>query len=195
MSHSSLIQIEMPRRFLNEIRAVIRAGRGLDIPNFPIKLEDVIIQALTAYLSLVDNCLRGGRPVPPFVWTPLKRPRRYPRGKPMYPMYSVGEQRVRKALSGARTRALHGGWEVTVTPEEISVPEFCPYLGIKLDYNNGISDSKDSSPSLDRIDNSKGYVPGNVEIISYRANRVKNDGTAAEHQAIADRMRLLNKEP
>lgn len=45
------------------------------------------------------------------------------------------------------------------------------------------------SYSLDRVDNSKGYAPGNVVVMSYKANRLKNDGTAEEHEAIAAWMR------
>jgi hypothetical protein len=33
----------------------------------------------------------------------------------------------------------------------------------------------DGSPSLDRIDPGQGYVPGNVRVISDRANRLKGD--------------------
>lgn len=40
--------------------------------------------------------------------------------------------------------------------------------------------------SLDRIDIHKGYIPGNIAIISYRANNIKNDGTWEKHQKIAD---------
>ena len=39
-------------------------------------------------------------------------------------------------------------------------------------------------PSLDRIDNSKGYVPGNIAVISMRANMIKNNATLAELKAI-----------
>ena len=48
---------------------------------------------------------------------------------------------------------------------------------------------RNNSPSLDRIDNKKGYVKGNVAVISMRANHVKADGTTAEIAAIADFMR------
>lgn len=68
------------------------------------------------------------------------------------------------------------------------VPDLCPILGIELNYDGsgeapGWSRS-DRSPSLDRIDNTKGYIKGNIHIISDRANRIKNDGTAEEHLAI-----------
>lgn len=75
--------------------------------------------------------------------------------------------------------------EFTVDFGDISFPTHCPILGIELDYfaENGRTEA---SPSFDRIDPSKGYVKNNVAIISWRANRIKNDGTAEEHQKIAD---------
>lgn len=39
-------------------------------------------------------------------------------------------------------------------------------------------------PTLDRIDNSKGYVKGNVRVVSYRANTLKGDASLAEMQAV-----------
>lgn len=59
----------------------------------------------------------------------------------------------------------------------------CPVLNIKLSWSN--SKLMDNSPSLDRIDNTKGYVNGNMCIMSQRANRIKSDGTAIEHKLIA----------
>lgn len=74
-------------------------------------------------------------------------------------------------------------WEWAITYPEIVFPEICPVLGKPLDY---YADKRNEwSPSFDRTDPSKGYVSGNVQIISWRANRIKNDGTAAEHAAIS----------
>mgnify|MGYP007075817688 CR=1 FL=1 len=42
--------------------------------------------------------------------------------------------------------------------------------------------------SLDRIDSSKGYIKGNVWVISLRANRIKNDSTPQELRLIADKV-------
>jgi len=59
----------------------------------------------------------------------------------------------------------------------------CPVLGTLLDWSlqrgNG-GNPVPNSPSLDRIDPSKGYVKGNVWVISYRANAIKNDATHEE---------------
>lgn len=69
----------------------------------------------------------------------------------------------------------------------LPVPLYCPVLNIPLDYQSktNISYRTDNSPSLDRVDNTKGYTPENTVIMSWRANRIKNDGTAEEHEAIA----------
>ena len=55
-------------------------------------------------------------------------------------------------------------------------PTHCPYLGIKLSYNK--KDEKlDNYRSIDRIDNSKGYVKGNLQVISHLANKIKTSLT------------------
>ena len=64
------------------------------------------------------------------------------------------------------------------------MPEFCPVLGIALQPNDKAGPI-DSSPSLDRIAPSLGYVPGNVRVISFRANRLRADATAAELRLVA----------
>lgn len=65
----------------------------------------------------------------------------------------------------------------------------CPILGYELDYFSNIR--QENSPSFDKIDPTKGYVVGNVQIVSWRANRIKNDGTAEEHEKIAKYMKSI----
>lgn len=60
----------------------------------------------------------------------------------------------------------------------------CPILGLELDYF--AESTQENSPSFDRTDPNKGYVRGNVVIVSWRANRIKNNGTAEEHRKIAE---------
>lgn len=84
----------------------------------------------------------------------------------------------------AQSRAFKKGLQFTITIEDIVVPRVCPVLGIPLVHGRG--KLQDSSPALDRIVPTIGYTPGNVAVISRRANTVKSSGTAAEHRAIAD---------
>jgi hypothetical protein len=94
-----------------------------------------------------------------------------------------------KLLYAARSRAKQNELECTITVDDIVIPEFCPALGIKLEARIGAGRSNrediGTSPSLDRIDNSKGYIPGNAAVISLRANMIKTDATAAELKAVA----------
>ena len=98
------------------------------------------------------------------------------------------EDDVKKAMSAAFTRKRENskrskwGWELERT--DITYPLTCPILGIELDWMAG--SRQENSPSFDRLDSSKGYVKGNVIICSWRANRIKNDGSSKEHLQIAD---------
>lgn len=74
-------------------------------------------------------------------------------------------------LAFHKSRSKKKGMEFNITNEDLFLPEYCPILNIKLDYAGKL---KDHSPSVDRIDNSKGYVKGNVIVISYLANAMKN---------------------
>lgn len=66
------------------------------------------------------------------------------------------------------------------------MPEVCPILGIRMDIT--ASSTSDNLPTVDRIDSSKPYQPGNIAVISWKANRLKNNGTAEDHRRIAEWM-------
>jgi hypothetical protein len=66
----------------------------------------------------------------------------------------------------------------------LSFPLTCPILGIPLKYNKG--NPQDDSFSIDRIDSSLGYTIDNIEVISYKANRMKNNGTPEEIQLFVE---------
>jgi len=84
------------------------------------------------------------------------------------------------------------GWEWDILFSEIKWVSHCPILGIELDYF--LEYRAENSPSFDRIDPSKGYVTGNVQIVSWRANRIKNDGSPEEHRKIAEYLDKLEKQ-
>jgi hypothetical protein len=86
-------------------------------------------------------------------------------------------------LYAARQRARRTGVEFSITEADIIIPERCPILGIPL--STGAMEDRESSPSLDRIDNARGYVQGNVIVVSFRANRLKSDASPEELQKLA----------
>lgn len=82
-----------------------------------------------------------------------------------------------------KTSAAARGLEFTITPENIVVPAVCPVLGIPIEVAGAVN--ADGLPSVDRIINSVGYVPGNVVVVSRRANVLKRDATVEELRAVA----------
>jgi hypothetical protein len=77
----------------------------------------------------------------------------------------------------AKNRAKKLGVPFTISVEDIQIPKVCPVLHTPIRWR---AKNRDNSPSLDRRRADLGYVPGNVVVISNRANRIKSDATAAE---------------
>lgn len=100
---------------------------------------------------------------------------------------------VEKAMwKRANTRASKNGLPFTITEEDIFIPANCPCLDIPLRVAAGVVD--DYSPTLDRLDNSRGYEPDNIWVISNRANLIKSVSTVDELFKIAYAVRdELNK--
>lgn len=89
----------------------------------------------------------------------------------------------------AKHRAAAKDIPFTITQEDILTiwTDTCPVFGYELRPNQaGGRNSDRGSQSLDRIDNRKGYVPGNIQILSQRANAMKNDATPDELLRFAD---------
>ena len=89
----------------------------------------------------------------------------------------------------AKVRARKKSIEFTIKVTDIFIPQKCPILGVELSKIWGSvtqnSQNRSNKPSIDRVDPSKGYVLGNIEVLSYRANMLKGDGTIEEHLKIA----------
>jgi hypothetical protein len=80
----------------------------------------------------------------------------------------------------------YNAWEFTITEDDLDWPTHCPVLPwIELHYP-GHYRHDPAGASLDRIDREKGYVPGNVRVISLRANLLRKDITYEELRALAD---------
>jgi len=109
--------------------------------------------------------------------------REYLRAKPPeYHMFTRAKDRAKKANQ-----------PFNITIEDIIIPAVCPYLGIPLQVNR--KKQNDGSPSLDRINPSLGYIKGNIEVISNKANAMKYNATSEELLIFANAIiRRYNKE-
>lgn len=87
-------------------------------------------------------------------------------------------------FQNAKSRAKQNGRDFDIDQRDIVIHEFCPVFGTPM-----------LRPSLDRIDNGKGYVKGNVEVISRRANSIKNDATIEELEQIIAYMKRNRQSP
>lgn len=94
-------------------------------------------------------------------------------------------------LKGAYNRAKKSGLLFNITVHDFEIPLTCPLLGYVLIPSRGLI--APNSPSLDRKDPRKGYIPGNVWVISHRANAAKNDLTLEELQMLTMNLALYGK--
>lgn len=87
----------------------------------------------------------------------------------------------------AKGRARKSNLEFTISTEDISIPSHCPLLGVELTHIFGMG-RVDTNISIDRIDNSKGYIKENIQIVSDLANRMKQNATREQLIAFAKRI-------
>lgn len=94
----------------------------------------------------------------------------------------------KKLLYSARARAKKKNLECTIALEDIVIPEICPIRKTPLRATVGRGRStgmlNPDAPSIDRINVNKGYVPGNIKVISWRANLFKRNATSQEYAAM-----------
>ena len=86
-------------------------------------------------------------------------------------------------LLSAQNRSKKKGTPCTIEETDINIPKLCPVFKEPLEKEFRPSGKKGASPyaaSLDRIDNSKGYIKGNIQVISNKANTMKGNATPEE---------------
>lgn len=93
----------------------------------------------------------------------------------------------------AKSRALRKGIPFSITIFDIEVPTHCPVLGLRLEVRPR-GGKKDHSMSLDRIDCDKGYVPGNIVVISHKANQLKSNGKLREHALLVRWLTIMQRQ-
>ena len=90
-------------------------------------------------------------------------------------------------LRAAKQRAKVNGLDFNIDITDINLPDKCPLLDIPLGSFYGIATG--NSYSIDRIDSSKGYIKGNVWVISKRANTLKSNATLEELELLVKNLR------
>ena len=85
----------------------------------------------------------------------------------------------------SRYRSRHNGIPHNLRLEDIVIPKVCPALDIPIISNEGGKFPSANSPTLDRLIPEKGYVRGNTEVLSHRANTLKNNASAEELDRVA----------
>jgi len=96
-------------------------------------------------------------------------------------------------LKDIRKRAKKKNLYFNLDESDLETPNICPVLGIPLFRNVGGVNGSANSPSIDRIDNTKGYIKGNVQIISNRANSLKSDASIEELEAILKHLKQIRQ--
>lgn len=105
--------------------------------------------------------------------------------------YSLTDSaRIMSQLNQAKRRAKAKNVEFDLTTDDIVIPDVCPVLGIPIDRTAG--HQGDNSPSIDRVDNTIGYTKTNIVVISWKANRLKNNATLTELKQIVEYMESHN---
>lgn len=104
------------------------------------------------------------------------------------------EKKIKELVHSAKGRARELGLEFSIKAENFIPITHCPLLGIKLNFASVGRGYHGDSPSIDRLDPTKGYVPGNVWVISNRANRMKSDATIEEIKMLAENLSRIWEE-
>lgn len=84
----------------------------------------------------------------------------------------------------AKQRAKKSNIKFSLTKEDINIPDTCPVFGFPLKRED--RETWMYAPSIDRIDNTRGYVKDNIIIVSRRANILKKDATIDELRKLAN---------
>lgn len=130
----------------------------------------------------------------------VRRRRRYVQNKDEHRAYNrnryhskVKQNRVTDPTgamwANARDKARECSLPFNLEKSDIVIPSVCPIFGTPFDM---ISKRRQpTSPTLDRTVPEKGYVKGNIAVISYKANRLKSNATPDELEMIAKYLRTL----
>lgn len=155
-------------------------GEPMQLP-WGVNPSDELFAERKAYLqSLLPEHLREGYTKEPKPVTDDVRKKKNKRVRGEYVGRTKG-QVTRSMYNTTKSRAKAKGVPFDIEITDIVIPDFCPVLGIPLESSGKITDN---TPSIDKLVPTLGYVKGNINVISFKANRIKNDSTPEELEAV-----------
>lgn len=116
----------------------------------------------------------------------LYKSENYKKNKLIYRKNRENEDRRHQMLNRSRNRAKKLNMDFNLSLEDIAIPKYCPILEIELctkpygERGGKGGGFRENAPSIDRIDNLKGYIKGNVQVISMKANAMKYSASKNE---------------
>jgi len=115
-------------------------------------------------------------------------------GKRKTELTSTKEKHLACLLSKCKSRAkkLNIPFDLDLNYLLSISPEYCPVFESKLAWGRGNGFSAEFSPSIDRLVPNSGYVKGNIAVISFKANRMKNNGSTEEIRKLLNWMEKTN---
>lgn len=97
---------------------------------------------------------------------------------------------------GAKCRASSRGIEFSLPRADVErwmAVGICQVTGLRFDLALKSKRMGSFSPSLDRIDPNKGYIPGNVRMVCWIYNRAKGDGTDSDVMMLVEALNAVRK--
>jgi hypothetical protein len=92
----------------------------------------------------------------------------------------------------ARNRAKNKNVPFDITVDDIKIVDTCPYLQIPIRQNLNAKGPSPNSPTIDRIIPELGYTKGNVQLISHKANAMKNNCSLEQLLIFAENVKKLH---
>lgn len=119
----------------------------------------------------------------------LRRERSVETNKKRFDPNAISKTTEYKMYARAKSRAKKNNLPFNIELDDIVIPERCPLLDIKIESTE-VRNSP-NNPSLDKIIPEKGYIKGNVWVISNRANTLKSDATLTELKTLVENLERL----
>ena len=105
---------------------------------------------------------------------------------------SYSKDPARKLYNSAKSRSKRYNIPFNIELKDVVIPEKCPVL--EIPFIQGIKGDYQYTYSLDRIDNTKGYIKGNIQVITNKANSMKNSATIDELKVFCENMlKIINE--